>query len=323
MPVPFYMLCGSLGAGKTTLLMRLLEYWKAEGRRVGVLMNEAGEISIDGPRAGTLAEQVMNLAGGCICCDTKEDLSWGIAQLVRDYGSDALILECSGLADPAEVIDAVTDLYTARLATLERVIALLHPVSTEESHSSAYVTSQAIRCADELILNKRDLYVPGHWEGFKDTILRQNSDARLWETSHARIDPTALLAPHATARPQARTNVVFGEPRPLTNQARASYHPIATTIRLSGSLNRQRFLAWIKTLPKELERAKGFFRFANEPELEEFQYAPPGQATIAPVTLLDEPDPAIVLIGRGYDVDRCKRELLDCVEGQLSPNVSD
>ena len=78
--------------------MRLLEYWKREGRRAGVLMNEAGEISIDGPRAGTLAEQVMNLAGGCICCDTKEDLSWGLAQLVRDYHSDVVILECSGLA---------------------------------------------------------------------------------------------------------------------------------------------------------------------------------------------------------------------------------
>ncbi len=61
-PVPFYLLCGSLGAGKTTLLMRLLEYWKSQGLRAGVLMNEAGEVSIDGPRAGTIAEQVMNLA---------------------------------------------------------------------------------------------------------------------------------------------------------------------------------------------------------------------------------------------------------------------
>ena len=191
MTIPFYMLCGSLGAGKTTLLMRLLKHWKTEGQRVGVLMNEAGEISIDGPRVGTIAEQVMNLAGGCICCDTKEDLSWGIAQLVRDYESDVLILECSGLADPVEVIDAVTDLYTARLATLERVIALLHPISNEESHSSAYVTTQAIRCADELILNKQDLYVPGHWEGFRDTIIGQNPYARMWETSHARVDPAS------------------------------------------------------------------------------------------------------------------------------------
>src|SRR5215469_15161759 len=103
MPVPFYVLCGSLGAGKTTLLMRLLGYWKAQRRRVGVLMNEAGEGSIDGPRAGTIAEQVLNLAGACVCCDTKEDLSWGIAKLVRDYESDVVILECSDRADAVEV----------------------------------------------------------------------------------------------------------------------------------------------------------------------------------------------------------------------------
>ncbi|MCS6318058.1 MAG: GTP-binding protein, partial [Nitrospira sp.] len=47
-------------------------------------MNEAGEVSIDGPRAGTIAEQVLNLAGGCICCDTKDDLAWSITQLVQD-----------------------------------------------------------------------------------------------------------------------------------------------------------------------------------------------------------------------------------------------
>ena len=314
-PAPFYILCGSLGAGKTTLLMRLLEYWKAQGRRTGVLMNEAGSVSIDGPRAGTLAEQVMNLAGGCVCCDTKEDLSWGIAQLVRDHGSDVLILECSGLADPAEVVDAVTDAYTARLASLERVIALLHPVSTDESHSSAYVTTQAIRCADELILNKRDLYVPGHWERFRTGIVEQNPYARLWETSHARLDAADLLAPHPSRKPTAPTNVLFGKAQ-ISPRPRAAYHPIATTVPLPGPLNRQRFLAWIKTIPKELERAKGYFRFGSEPELQEFQYALPGQSTITPVTLLDEPNPVLVLIGRGYDLDRLQDGLLATVEEQ-------
>jgi G3E family GTPase len=90
---------------------------------------------------------------------------------------------------------------------------------------------------------------------------------------------------------------------------------MATTIRLPGPLNHQRFLAWIKTLPQQVERAKGYFRFSKEPELQEFQYAPPGQATIAPVTLLDEPEPALVLIGRGYDVERLRSALLACVDG--------
>jgi G3E family GTPase len=310
--VPFYILCGSLGAGKTTLLVRLLEYWHARGLRAGVLMNEAGEISIDGPRVGAIAEQVMNLAGGCVCCDTKEDLSWGIAQLVRDYASDLIVLECSGLADPAEVIDGVTDLYTARLAKLERVIALLHPIAGAQSHSSTFVTEQAIRCADELILNKRDLYVPGHWEQFKASIVARNPDARLWETTHGRIDVAALLQSRTEERRNPPTNVEFAA-RPAV-AARSRYHPIATTFRLHGPLNRGRFLAWIGTLPEEVERAKGFVRFANEPELYEFQYAPPAEPAVTPLMLLDEPENAVVLIGRGYDVDRYGAELLGCVE---------
>jgi G3E family GTPase len=289
--------------------MRLLEYWHQRGLRAGVLMNEAGEISIDGPRVGTMAEQVMNLAGGCVCCDTKEDLSWGIAQLVHDYASDVIVLECSGLADPIEVIDAVTDAYTARLAKLERVIALLHPIAATQSPSSIFVTEQAIRSADELILNKRDLYVPGHWEQFKASIITQNPHARLWETSHGRVD-TAVLLSESRERHARTTNVAFGAPR---STARAGYHPIATTIRLPGPLHRQRFLAWTKTLPKEVERAKGFVRFVKEPELHEFHYAPPAEPTVTPVMLIDEPDNAVVLIGRGFDVDRYGAELSACV----------
>lgn len=69
--VPLYVLCGPLGAGKTTLLMRLLEYWREQGKRVGVLMNEAGEVSFDGPRAAMKAVAVYDITGGCVCCDAR------------------------------------------------------------------------------------------------------------------------------------------------------------------------------------------------------------------------------------------------------------
>src|SRR5687767_6716334 len=208
--VPFYILCGSLGAGKTTLLMRLLEHWKRLGIRAGVLMNEAGEISIDGPRAGTIAEQVMNLAGGCVCCDTKEDLSWGIAQLVGEFHSTLIVLECSGMADPAEVVDAVTDVYVSRLTKLERILALLHPGPLPETGVAEAVTLNAIRYADDLILNKRDLYIPGHWEQFRGTITRHNPYGRVWETSHARLDIPTLLGGEIMRSPAKRANVTFG-----------------------------------------------------------------------------------------------------------------
>ncbi len=315
-PVPFYVLCGSLGAGKTTLLMRLLEHWKQQGRRTGVLMNEAGAVSIDGPRAGTLAEQVLNLAGGCVCCDTKDDLAWGIAQLVQDYASDVIVLECSGMADPAEVVDGLTDVYVSRLTRLERIIALLHPVTTSEGTIEDLVTRHSIRYADDLILNKRDLYVPGHWERFKTVVLEQNPYARLWETSHARLDIPALLQPLQRAALPVPPNVEFGESSSLSFVLAKPKprHPMILTIKLPGSLDRERFLRWLTQLPEGLERAKGFFRFTKESELQEFQLFPPHTNTIAPVTLLDEPEPVVILIGRDYDQDRCREELLACVE---------
>jgi G3E family GTPase len=315
-PLPFYVLCGALGAGKTTLLMRLLEYWKAQGQRTGVLMNEAGQVSIDGPRAGTLAEQVLNLAGGCVCCDTREDLAWGIAQLVNDSASDVLILECSGMADPAEVVDALTDVYVARMAQLERIIAVLHPIAAPDGAMGDLVTRHAVRYADELILNKRDLYIPGHWEQFKSKIQSQNPYARLWETNHARLDVTALVTPIERATTPSPLNVDFGT---LPGQGsgksgRASHHPMVMTVRLPGPLNREKFLRWVENLPAGVERAKGFFRFTNEPELQEFQFFPPRASTIAPAMLLDEADHVIVLVGRDYDQEQCRKELLACSE---------
>ena len=313
LPVPFYILCGSLGAGKTTLLMRLLEFWNSQGHKVGVLMNEAGEVSIDGPRAGTIADQVLNLAGGCICCDTKDDLAWSITQLVQDYQSTLIVLECSGMADPAEVVDAVTDAYVSRIAKLERILALLHPVPLPDSGMAELVTRNAIRYADDLILNKRDLYIPGHWEQFRATITRHNPYGRLWETNHARLDIPALLSAPATR--SVPTNVVFGKPGAPgpRHESHALHHPMVTTVRLTKPLDRTRFVDWTHALPEGLERGKGFFRFAEEPELQEFQFFPPRTSTIAPVMLLDEPDHVVVLIGRDYDQELCRKSLLACL----------
>ncbi len=314
--IPFYMLCGSLGAGKTTLLMRLLEHWRDQGRRAGVLMNESGEVSIDGPRAGALAQQVVNLAGGCICCDTKDDLAWAVTQLIHDFRSDLIVLECSGIANPAEVIDAVTDAFVSRLVSLERVIALLNPALEPEQAYADPVVAHSVRYADEIVLNKRDVAIAPLWERSRIHILRQNPHARLWEASHARVDLAELLAPRPPTPPRtASPNVTLGRGTAASAPAvRAAYHPMVVTVHLPAALDRSRFMRWMNRLPAGLERAKGYFRFAGDPALQEFQYAPPGVKQVTPLHLLDEPLHAIVLIGRGYDQAACEADLLAAVD---------
>lgn len=322
-PIPFVMLCGSLGAGKTTFLMRLLEHWRAQGIRTGVVMNESGEVSIDGPLAGSLAQQVMNLAGGCVCCDTKDELAWAITQLITEDQAELIVLECSGIANPAEVVDAVTDAFVSRLVRLERVIALINPATDPAVTYADPVVAHAIRYADDLILNKRDLAMASMWEHSRAQLRTQNPHARLWETSHARVDLDALLAgpAHALEAPPRATALDLHQIEPMRSASaaptaghrRAAYHPMVNTVRLPGALSRSKFTAWREQLPIGLERAKGFLRFVEEQPLQEFQYAPPGVNQIQPLQLLDEPPHAIVLIGRDYDQAACERALLACL----------
>lgn len=322
-PIPFVMLCGSLGAGKTTFLMRLLEHWRAQGVRTGVVMNESGEVSIDGPLAGSLAQQVMNLAGGCVCCDTKDELAWAITQLITDYQAELIVLECSGIANPAEVVDAVTDAFVSRLVRLDRVIALINPAADPATAYADPVVAHAIRYADDLILNKRDLAITTMWEGSRAQLRAQNPHARLWETSHARVDlDTLLAAPAHTHETTPRAAVQdLHQIAPMRSATaahadgarRAAYHPMVKTVRLPGALLREKFTAWSAHLPAGVERAKGFLRFAEEETLQEFQYALPGINNINALHLLDEPPHAIVLIGRDYDQAACEQALLACL----------
>lgn len=305
-PVPVYVVCGQLGAGKTTLLVRLLEYWRARGCRVGVLMNEAGDVSIDGPRAAESGGAVVNVAGGCVCCDAKEDIGWGIARLVSEHDADLIALECSGLADPVEVVDALTEVSVSRLAQLKRVITVVHPCLVSEDKPIGILLKNMVRYADDIVLNKCDLYDTKLVNRFRTAIVRECRDARLWKTEYADLDVERML--HEPSGRKARGavgNVTVGVPQ-------APPHPTVTTVPLPGPLDRGRFTDWLERLPEGIERAKGYVYVTDSPQLHEFQVFQPGARWFGPVNFAAKPDQAAVLIGRGYDQQACRAALLAC-----------
>lgn len=304
--VPIYVVCGWLGAGKTTLLVRLLQYWRGQGRRVGVLMNEAGEVSIDGPRAAVRCAEVLNLAGGCVCCDAKDGIETGIAQLVTDHDADLIALECSGMADPVEVVDALTDASVARWAQLKRVITVVHPCVLPEGRPIGSLLRNMVRYADDVVLNKSDLYEKNLVNRFRAAMVRDGRAARLWETTRADLDVGRLLRePRGQKARRPMGNVIFGEPRILS-------HPMVATVRLPAPLDRVQFTDWLEGLPEGIERAKGYVKFTDSPHLHEFQLFPPGSRWIGPVNFPQDPDRAAVLIGRDYDQEACRAGLLAC-----------
>ncbi len=302
--IPLYLLGGPLGAGKTTLLLRLLAYWSAQGKRVGVLMNEAGSVSVDGAHAAPLAAAVWNITSGCVCCDARDGIGEGLAELVGRRQVDVVVLECSGIAAIEEVIDAVTDSACLALVQLEKVIAVVEPVIPPDGRPLGSRYTALAHYADDVVVNKQDLYSPEARERFRTALVRDNENARLWFVSQAAADPALLLQRRKPRAGRRVGNVVFGS-------ARA--HPMVTTIPLAGPLHRGRFDEWFARLPVGLDRVKGVCRFSGERDLYEIHYVSPVTRWIGVVRFRQEPDPALVLIGRNYDQAQCHRTLQTCL----------
>src|SRR6478609_6912128 len=105
--VPFTILTGWLGAGKTTALNRMLG--AQHGKRIAVLVNELGRISIDTQLIIGRGGDVLELAGGCVCCkvDLKNDLWDGIGDIITRSAPDHVVLETTGIAEPAAILDGL------------------------------------------------------------------------------------------------------------------------------------------------------------------------------------------------------------------------
>jgi G3E family GTPase len=101
-PIPLTILTGFLGAGKTTLLNHILT--GDHGRRVGVLVNDFGSVNVDAELVVDVKDGVISLANGCVCCQIRDDLVDSVAELIdRDEPVDHVVLEASGVADPAGI----------------------------------------------------------------------------------------------------------------------------------------------------------------------------------------------------------------------------
>src|SRR6058998_2146871 len=155
--IPVTVLTGYLGAGKTTLLNRILS--EDHGQRYAVIVNEFGEIGIDGELVVGADEEVFEMNNGCVCCTVRGDLIRIIDGLMRRKGRfDAIVVETTGLADPAPVAQTFfVDENVGRRTKLDAVVTVADAKWLKDRLKDAPEAKNQIAFADVILINKTDL----------------------------------------------------------------------------------------------------------------------------------------------------------------------
>jgi G3E family GTPase len=320
LPIAVTVLTGYLGAGKTTLLNRILT--EQHGRRIAVIVNEFGEIGIDHQLVVATDDEIVEMNNGCICCTVRADLIEAIGRITeRDQKVDQIVIETTGLADPAPVIQSFfLDDRIRRHAALDAIVTVVDARHVA-LHWDAEEAREQIAFADVLLLNKIDLVSDAELQGLSDRVRRMNALARVHRTRECELPIEHVLGLRAFDLSRA----LAIDPQLLDNVDHQ--HDLAVSsvcLRREGVIDDRRLSRWLMELGQQcgndLYRLKGILNVNDERRrfvvhgvhmlLDGRPGLPwkPGEARIS----------QLVFIGKGLDRDALERAFDGCFKGSAT-----
>ncbi|MEM1365953.1 MAG: GTP-binding protein [Pseudomonadota bacterium] len=194
---PVTVLTGYLGAGKTTLLNRILS--ENHGKKYAVIVNEFGEIGIDNDLIVESDEEIYEMNNGCVCCTVRGDLIRVVEGLMRRPGRfDAIVVETTGLADPAPVAQTFfMDDDVRGKAELDAVVALVDAKHFMQRLADSPEATEQVAFADVVLLNKTDLVNEAELANVQRAIRDLNPLAEIHQTERSAIAMDTILGRHA------------------------------------------------------------------------------------------------------------------------------
>lgn len=286
--IPVIVLSGFLGSGKTTLLLRLVHAAKERGLAPAILINELGQLDMDGHivQSELPGLTVEKLLDGCICCDKKSELTGSVEYLIR-RAPDLIIIELSGVANPEEIADCLTDPQLLNRVALKQVVTVLDAELVLE-YNSVFASDRSLvqtfraqmAVADMLLLNKADLVSTSKLIKIEKTVRKHNVQARIICTTFSQVDTGAMLdGISPSVNPSTEKRRSFHVLR-HTDHNRASYSSESELEETNRSYSRLKTIVLNSTTPlkpkkveqllqncgRKLLRAKGYLQLERERE---------------------------------------------------------
>ena len=259
--IPVTVITGYLGSGKTTLLNHILS--GQQGRKVAVIVNEFGEVGIDGQLiVRDDDEQLIEFNNGCLCCTVRGDLIETITKLQERAGElDAIIIETTGLADPAPVASTFFVSEEIRASTrLDSFVTVVDVVNLEKNLEQSVEAQEQVAFADIVLVNKVDLATEEAVARVERTVRSLNPLATIHRTEQGVVDLALILNSNAFQL-EAKLQV---DPEFLGDHEHEHDPAIASfVLRESRPIDMNRFMSWITPLLQEqgdrVLRTKGVF----------------------------------------------------------------
>lgn len=255
--LPLTVIGGFLGAGKTTLLNHILS--DPQGRKLVVLVNDFGKINIDAALIEDQTDDAINLTNGCACCAVSADLSKALAEVSqRTERPDGIVLETSGVADPAAIAQIALANQSIRLDGILTVVDAETALACAEDPATRSLFHTQLRSADLVLLSKTDLLDQPQLAEVREWLKSLHSRNSIVEAVKGRVPTDVVLGIHA---PDHETMPEHDAP----DHVPEGHGFESFSLEHDGLLDEKKARAFLGALPDTILRAKGFLHLADKP----------------------------------------------------------
>ena len=311
------LLFGFLGSGKTTLVRRILGE-RAGERKMAVIVNEFGDVGVDGEIVAGNSVNLVELTSGCLCCTLRGSLMNAVEELREKAAVEQIVVEATGVASPGDMLEDLNDSKIAHEIAVGPLVTVVDaPKFTRLQQMLGEFYEEQVENADALVLNKIDLATPGELEEAKAAVREINPDAVLLFAERGDTDLALLLdGPESELLAQMKAEVEghphHHEPGDGHGHAHAHDHhgdghghdhhghahaaAESFVMDASGDFSREALAAAFASLPANVWRSKGFLTVDAEPSLLQFTT---GQLEIDAAPARERP--YLVVIGESLD----------------------